>query len=106
MRGSSPANVSLERLDCVFGLIYPRSGSKVEYDATYGYHESSAHIYGEIPNDSVVMVIRELGLGAGSVFYDLGSGIGHMTLQVYLTTEAARSVGIEIALPRHEVGAK
>merc|ERR1719329_188970 len=107
MPGSSYHNTSLERLDCVFGLIYPNDNNdQAVYDATYGYHESSAHIYGEIPNDSVVMVIQELGIKAGSVFYDLGSGIGHMTLQVYLTTMASRSVGIEIAVPRHEVGAK
>lgn len=95
----------LDSLRCIFGLLYPAEATKA---ATYDLHTSHPeNIYGEIPPESVSMIISELGLRQpGGVFYDLGSGVGRMTLQVYLTTEAAKSYGVEIAVPRHELAVK
>lgn len=89
-------------LRCIFDLIYPVEETEA---ATYGLHTSHPeNIYGEIPPESAAQIASELGLERpGAVFYDLGSGVGRMVLQVYLTTEAARAVGVEIAVPRHNI---
>lgn len=92
----------LDALRCTFSLIYAAEETEA---ATYGLHTAHPeNIYGEIPPESIAQIASELGLGKpGAVFYDLGSGVGKMTLQVSLTTEAARAVGVEIAVPRHKV---
>lgn len=56
--------------------------------------------YGEIPYDSAAHILDDLNLSRQDVFYDLGSGVGKLTLQVYLTTAVKRSVGIELSKTR------
>lgn len=95
----------LEDTKCVFRNVYPHDEREI-WDATYGLHDGSAKIYGEIPPDSITQLIDELHLGPDSVFYDLGSGIGRMVLQVHLTTAAKKACGIEIAEERHNIAQK
>jgi hypothetical protein len=47
-----------------------------------GGHEQ----YGEIPYDSAAHLLDDLQLSRQDVFYDLGSGVGKLVLQVYMTT--------------------
>lgn len=56
--------------------------------------------YGEIPYDSAAHILDDLNLSRQDVFYDLGSGVGKLALQVYLTTPVKRSVGIELSTTR------
>merc|ERR1711963_964671 len=42
-------------------------------------------------------------LGASDTFVDLGSGLGKLVLQVFLTTDVGRAVGIEIIEERHHL---
>lgn len=59
--------------------------------------------YGEITYDSAAHLLDDLHLSRHDVFYDLGSGVGKLVLQVYLTTPVKRSVGIEISPTRWNI---
>lgn len=60
-------------------------------------------IYGEILYDSaqVLLTDPELGFGPQDIFYDLGSGVGKMAVQVYLNTPVKKVVGVELSPTRH-----
>lgn len=59
--------------------------------------------YGEIPFDSAAHILDDINLSRQDVFYDLGSGVGKLVLQVYLTTSAKRSVGVELSKTRFDI---
>jgi hypothetical protein len=59
--------------------------------------------YGEIPYDSAAHILDDLQLSRQDVFYDLGSGVGKLIIQVYLTTPVKRSIGIEISPTRWNI---
>ena len=59
--------------------------------------------YGEIPYDSAAHILDDLNLSRQDVFYDLGSGVGKLVLQAYLTTPVRRSVGIELSATRWNI---
>lgn len=59
--------------------------------------------YGEIPYDSAAHILDDMHLTRQDVFYDLGSGVGKLVLQVYLTTPVKRSVGVELSKTRFEI---
>jgi len=98
----------LSRLKCVFGIVYPSAAEEARGwgPGTAVIDGSTAGVYGEIPPESVQMIVKELRIGPGSIFYDLGSGFGRMVLQVYLTTRASKVVGVEIAKARHAIAQK
>jgi hypothetical protein len=54
-------------------------------------------VYGEILYESCAFLISELKLTERDVFYDLGSGLGKFVTQVYLTSPAKKSWGIEFS---------
>ncbi len=56
--------------------------------------------YGEIPYDSAAHILNDLALSRQDVFYDLGSGVGKLAIQVYLTTPVKRSIGVELSKSR------
>lgn len=58
--------------------------------------------YGEITVTSLARLIEYLELTPNDVVYDLGSGIGKVVLQVAMTTDIRRVVGIEMAQSRHQ----
>ncbi|HEV2600721.1 MAG TPA: hypothetical protein VGT41_00350 [Candidatus Babeliales bacterium] len=60
-------------------------------------------IYGEILYDSAQALLQdpELAFGPEDIFYDLGSGVGKMAVQVYLNTPVKKVVGIELSPTRH-----
>jgi SAM-dependent methyltransferase len=57
--------------------------------------------YGEITDEAVQTLINELAPTTQDVFYDLGSGIGRMTVKMYLDSPVKKSVGIELSPTRH-----
>lgn len=59
--------------------------------------------YGEIPYDSAAHILDDIHLTRQDVFYDLGSGVGKLVLQVYLTTPVKRSVGVELSKTRFDI---
>lgn len=63
----------------------------------------SSATYGEIMPTATAKLVAHLGLGRGDVFYDLGSGIGKVVLQVALTSPVDKCVGIELVRSRHRI---
>ena len=56
--------------------------------------------YGEITPEGVHRLIQELGIYPNDVFFDLGSGLGKMVIQMYLETPVKKSIGIELSSQR------
>ncbi|MEX1368018.1 MAG: hypothetical protein AB1Z98_33115 [Nannocystaceae bacterium] len=63
----------------------------------------SSATYGEIMPAATTKLVEHLELGPGDVFYDLGSGIGKVVLQVALTSPVDKCVGIELVRSRHRI---
>ena len=57
--------------------------------------------YGELLPTATLRLLEHLQPTAHDVFYDLGSGIGQVTLHVALATAVAQSVGVELVGTRH-----
>jgi len=83
-------------------MIYENKGgyilSREEEKAIF--NEGGHPQYGEIPYDSAAHILDDLSPSRRDVFYDLGAGVGKLVVQVYLTTSAKRSVGIELSQTR------
>jgi SAM-dependent methyltransferase len=60
-----------------------------------------ASLYGEITQSSLARLIKYLKLTPRDVFYDLGSGLGKVVLQVAMTTKIHSATGIELSHIRH-----
>jgi len=58
--------------------------------------------YGEILFPSLNTVIDKLDLNTEDVFYDLGSGVGKVPLQVFLLSPVRAAYGIEASVSRSE----
>lgn len=107
----------------VFSLIYssslaepadPKAYLQMLYENKGGYtipDEEQSFIlkngghpqYGEIPFDSAAHILSDLNLSKQDVYYDLGSGVGKLVLQAYLTTPVKRSIGIELSKTRFDI---
>lgn len=83
-------------------MIYENKGGyTIPVDETSAMLKEGGHPqYGEIPYDSAAHILDDLNLSRQDVFYDLGSGVGKLALQAYLTTSVKRSVGIELSITR------
>lgn len=58
--------------------------------------------YGEITDEGVLQLIKELNPTKDDVFYDLGSGAGRMVITMHLISPVKKTLGIELASSRHE----
>lgn len=61
--------------------------------------------YGEILYEGVNTIINNININEQDIFYDLGSGIGKLVLQFFLSTPIKKAQGIEASLARHQVAA-
>lgn len=59
-------------------------------------------LYGEIKHGSIEKLVDYLNLTKADVFFDLGSGIGKVVVQVALLSPVKKSVGIELSKTRHK----
>ncbi|MEM7402486.1 MAG: hypothetical protein AAF310_00485 [Myxococcota bacterium] len=57
--------------------------------------------YGEVTFEGVTTMLQQLKLDKGSVFYDLGCGVGRLATQVYMMSDARKVVGIEVSETRY-----
>jgi len=64
--------------------------------------KGGASTYGEILPESVTQLIKLLNITPTTVFYDLGSGVGKVAMQIHLQTPAKKVVGVELSQERHE----
>lgn len=74
--------------------------------AVHGLHKrqnkSISETYGEILYPSVAKLLTKMQLTDTDVFADLGSGLGKLVLQAFLTTSVKAAVGIEIIPELHQ----
>lgn len=63
----------------------------------------SSPTYGEIMPTAITKLAERLELGPGDVFYDLGSGVGKVVLQIAMTVAVDKCVGVELVGSRHRV---
>ena len=63
----------------------------------------SSATYGELMPAATDHLVDYLELHADDVFYDLGSGVGKVVLQVAMSAAIARCVGIEMMDRRHRI---
>lgn len=61
---------------------------------------SSAETYGELQYTGVRSLIKHSNIGESDVFYDLGSGIGKVVLQIAIDTPCQKINGIELSATR------
>lgn len=76
----------------------------IVYNNVQAYHKKN-HIYetsGEILFSSINKLFSVFPLNEQDVFVDLGSGIGKIVLQIFLTTPVKKAYGIEIVNESHQ----
>lgn len=88
------------RLGCLFGELYPEDAG-FEPDVS---ESSPGQAYGEVSPEVLMKVLEQLpggSLDQDDVFVDLGSGVGKVPLQVFLTSPVKKAAGVELAPLRH-----
>lgn len=92
----------------------PRALLRELYRDEFGYDVSeadearvtaarSSSTYGELMPAAVEALCRHLRLGPDDAFYDLGSGLGKVVLQLAMQAPLRRCIGIELVGARHRV---
>jgi H3 lysine-79-specific histone-lysine N-methyltransferase len=66
----------------------------------------SSSLYGEITFASLNKLLEYLDLGEKDVFFDLGSGVGKVVLQVAMTSPVKKATGVELAATRYKESMK
>jgi SAM-dependent methyltransferase len=99
-----PVAEAREKLDKIYEGIsgFGISDKEVKFIKKAG----GAATYGEIKFESAQKLLDYLKPTKDDVFYDLGSGVGKLVLQAYLTTDIKKSVGIELSGTRYELAVK
>ena len=69
------------------------------------YKPRSEEVYGEANSIFGIQLIRALNITSKSVFYDIGSGIGNVVMQMAAIT-GCRAKGIEIRRELHQIATK
>ena len=84
----------------------PRGWSPYSNPGGKEYGGNEAHVYltyGTISQEGVAQLISDLRVGPDNVFYDLGSGLGQVCMQVFQEAKVRKSVGIELNEQRHNL---
>lgn len=90
----------------------PRTLLRRLYRDSFGYDVDAADdarvtatgacsTYGELMPAATDRLVEHLRLGSDDAFYDLGSGLGKVVLQVAMRAPVRRCVGIELVRDRH-----
>jgi len=84
---------------------FERLINRVKVDETILYEKKTNRlgaplIYGELRPAFIELIIKLANLGTGDVFYDIGSGIGNVVMQVHAQT-GCKAVGVEIRSELH-----
>jgi hypothetical protein len=82
-----------------FISYYPGEREEAEKSKVY-------FTYGEILYPSLNKIIQYMDIDENDVFYDFGSGVGKVVLQVLLNTPVKKAIGIEFNKKRNDVAVK
>jgi len=77
--------------------------SSLEQEIKKSIFSKSNEIYGELYYYSVVKLLKYLHLTQADHFLDVGSGLGKVVFQIFLTTAVSSVTGIEINTQRHSI---
>ncbi len=95
----------------------PRAVIRRLYRDEYGYDLSDvdearvqasqgSSTYGELLPSATTQLARHLRLGPTDTFYDLGSGLGKVVLQLAMSVPLAGCFGVELVRSRHRVASR
>lgn len=70
-------------------------------DEQHVKQSAGSPVYGEITMSSIDKLIDHLRMGPKDVFFDLGSGVGKVVIQVAANSKVKKAVGIELSKTRH-----
>lgn len=89
----------------IHGLFAGVSGyvTSLNARATMDEDTSRHYTYGEFSTEALAAMLALAAPRPGEVFYDLGSGSGIALLTAHLLHPFARSVGVEVLAPLHEL---
>jgi ubiquinone/menaquinone biosynthesis C-methylase UbiE len=88
-----------EMIQAYFDKLY----SPYQTDIRQCLFSESNEIYGELYYYSVKKLLKYLKITSKDHFLDIGSGLARLIFQVFLTTNAASVLGIEINAARHSI---
>ena len=94
----------LQKINQLVSYLYKdKTGIRSSYDdidipANENYFSSG---YGEIVFESIPILLKEVTFEEDDIFLDLGSGIGRFCIEIFLTTQIKKVVGIELERNRH-----
>jgi hypothetical protein len=96
--GSSPYSCIEDNL-----YVYASKAPAISREEkTSGQFPGRSALYGEIGPEGVATIVQTFGgINRSDSFFDLGSGLGKVALQVFLSTDAGHVVGVELAESRH-----
>lgn len=90
-----------EVIEYIENLYANRSGYGIpSEESSEIINMGGAPTYGEITYESLEKLIDKLGITETDVIYDLGSGVGKVITQCYLTTPVKKAVGSELSPTR------
>mmetsp|Transcript_36685 Transcript_36685/g.110152 ORF Transcript_36685/g.110152 Transcript_36685/m.110152 type:complete len:260 (-) Transcript_36685:4-783(-) len=71
----------------------------------YTEENGREYTYGEVTSMGVRQLASEMGLdgGEGIVFYDAGSGVGRLVVQLFLEYDIHKLIGVELSKQRHDI---
>lgn len=83
----------------------------IVYQNTASYcvsHENKqiSDTYGEISYNGVSTILKNINLSSNDVFYDLGSGLGKLVLQLFLISPIKAAYGVELSPILHAQSVK
>jgi len=96
-----------KKAECLFYDLYVGTSGALPSKPTspHGDDAEAIDTYGEVTPEGVAMMLKSIPTGnlmnKDDVFVDLGSGLGKLATQVFLTTPCKKAVGIELADFRH-----
>jgi hypothetical protein len=91
-----------ELIQAYFEKIY----SAFDTDIKQTLFANANELYGELYFYSVVKLLKYLEITEEDNFLDIGSGLGKIVFQIFLTTKAKTCTGIEINNQRHNIAWK
>ncbi|MFA6066398.1 MAG: hypothetical protein WC707_04440 [Candidatus Babeliaceae bacterium] len=107
MLGKSKAPETKNNKQYIAHLYAQVTGFGIPSDEVlYITRKGGAPTYGEITYEAAQELLEDLKLASYDIFYDLGSGIGKLAVQVALTTPAKKIVGVELSTTRHNTARK
>ncbi len=91
-----------EMIQTYFDTLYNPLNSEIK-QSMFG---KPNEIYGELYYYSIVKLLKYLEITEKDHFLDVGSGLGKLVFQIFLTTKAASVTGIEINHQRYSISCK